>query len=141
MLFKDKKEWRRQDYVQRLFSELFHIFNTNVIDSLYSYWIFYRQWEFIMEKNDNNLWIIESKLSYSLSFNKFKVKIIQYRKIIQINGAIGHSDSNYNLVMALRNHNVINLWRGCELRLANILLYTLVYSLYFEKNNKWSDKL
>ena len=89
-----------------------------------------------MEKNDNNLWIIESKLSYSLSFDKFKVKIIQYRKIIQINGAIGHSDSNYNLVMALRNHNVINLWRGCELRLANILLYTLVYSLYFEKNNK-----
>ena len=66
-----------------------------------------------MEEISNNIWIDKFELINTIPVDQFKVFVVIDRKIIQINGAIGHSDTNYSLTMTLRKNNWIHFWRGC----------------------------
>ena len=58
-----------------------------------------------------------------------KYHFFNERKLIQINGAIGHTDHNFSLTRTASANSLVSLFRGLSTRASNVGLYSLIYCL------------
>jgi hypothetical protein len=85
-----------------------------------------------MGKNWECLWSYWIIGVNTLPFDYIEVLLLLFRKIYQINGAIGHVDSNFGLITALKRAKMLSLWSGFEFRLSNVISYSLLFFLMEE---------
>ena len=58
-----------------------------------------------------------------------KYQFSNERKLVQINGAIGHTDNNFSLTRTASANSFLSLFRGLSTRVSNVGLYSLIYCL------------
>lgn len=85
-----------------------------------------------MGKNWECLWSYWIIGVDTLPFDYIEVLFLLFRKIYQINGSIGHVDSNFGIITALKRTKMLSLWSGFEFRLSNIISYSLLFFLMEE---------
>lgn len=52
---------------------------------------------------------------------------------------MGHIDENFNIRVSFKRSSFFNLWRGFEVRISNIFLYSLLYFLCFDEKKTQSN--
>jgi hypothetical protein len=92
--------------------------------------IIYRKKGCLVGKNGTFGWIGRCILVVLLPFADHQVALFLQRKLMQINRAMGHTDSNFSLLRTARGNAASQLMRGLGTRTCNVGLYGVMYCLF-----------